>query len=290
MYTQCPECLSVFSLDVHTLAQAHGFVVCGHCKAGFDSIATLAQYLPPEPFDELAINEPAFEPPTVDLVVYRPRPVMAAPVAVVVEDDKPVVESAQESAEDFSQLVFAPRFARESGARRAEKKPRSKALHPTRRSGERRWPWIVACAVFALVLVAQLAWAKRDLLIRDATVGSWLQGTCRMLGCDLPLVSSPHQLHLIASNVQAHPTVKGALMISASVRNDAPFAQPYPVLRVTLSDAHGQHLAMRRLQPEEYLDDQSVLRRGLASGASAVLLLEVQDPGANAVGFELAFE
>lgn len=289
MYTQCPECLSVFSLDVHTLAQAHGFVVCGHCKAGFDSIATLAQHLPPEPFDELAINEPAFEPPTVDLVVYRPRPAAVVPVAVV-EDDKPAAEAPQQAAEDFSQLVFTPRFARASGARRPEKKPPGKAFHPARRSGERRWPWVVACSILALVLGAQLAWAERNLLIRDATVGSWLQGTCRMLGCNLPLVSAPHQLHLVASNVQAHPTVKGALMISASVRNDAAFAQPYPVLKVTLTDARGQHLAMRRLQPEEYLDDQSVLHRGLDPGASAVLLLEVQDPGADAVGFELAFE
>jgi predicted Zn finger-like uncharacterized protein len=288
MYTQCPECLSVFSLDVQALAQAHGFVICGHCKAGFDSIATLAQHLPPEPFDELAINEPAFKPPTLDLVVYRPKPVVV-PV-VVVEEDNAAVESAEGVQEDFSQLVFAPRFARDAGARRPQKKTRKNIVHPARRSGERHWPWIAACTVFALLLVAQLAWAERDVLIRNRTVGSWLQAGCRSLGCDLPLVSAPQQLHLVASNVQAHPSVKGALMISASVRNDAAFAQPYPVLNVTLSDAGGHHIAMRRLQPEEYLDDQSVLQRGLAPGASAVLLLEVQDPGADAVGFELGFE
>ncbi|MEO9215627.1 MAG: zinc-ribbon and DUF3426 domain-containing protein [Rhodanobacter sp.] len=290
MYTQCPECLSVFSLDVHTLAQAHGFVVCGHCTAGFDSIATLAQLLPPEPFEQLPINEPAFEPPTVDLVVYRPKPPAAAVAAVVVVES-PLPEQAPGDGEDFSQLVFAPRFARESGMRRSEKKrEKSRRLRPARRSGERRWPWIFACSVFILLLAGQLAWAERDVLIRNPATGSWLQATCRQLGCDLPLVSAPQQLHLVASNVQAHPTVKGALMISASVRNEAAFGQPYPVLKVTLSDARGQYIAMRRLQPEEYLDDPAVLQRGLASGASAVLLLEVRDPGTNAVGFELAFE
>ena len=83
MYTQCPECLSVFSLDAQTLAQAHGHVVCGHCEAGFDSLATLAEQLPPEPFVELLLNQPALEPPRLDLVVYRPRP---EPPAVVVAD------------------------------------------------------------------------------------------------------------------------------------------------------------------------------------------------------------
>ena len=281
MYTQCPECLSVFSLDVHTLAQAHGHVVCGHCKASFDSIATLAEQLPPEPFHELPVNEPAFEPPCVDLVVYRPRPDPPA----VLESEAVVTDSP--AAEDFSQLVFAPRFAREARARRPSRPARrQRSLEP----GERRWPWIVACSTLALLLVVQLAWAERDPLIRDPSVGGWLRNSCHVLNCELPLVAAPKQLRLLASNVQAHPSVAGALMISASVRNDAAFAQPYPVLTITLSNAQGQRIAMRRLQPGEYLDDPAVLQRGLAPGASAVLLLEVEDPGDKAVAFEFSFE
>jgi len=47
---------------------------------------------------------------------------------------------------------------------------------------------------------------------------------------------------------------------------------------------------MRRLQPREYLDDDTILQRGLAPGASAVLLFEVEDPGDQAVAFEFRFE
>ena len=47
---------------------------------------------------------------------------------------------------------------------------------------------------------------------------------------------------------------------------------------------------MRRLQPTEYLDDDAILRHGLAPGGSAVLLLEVEDPGDKAVAFEIGFE
>jgi len=285
MYTQCPECLSVFSLDAQTLAQAHGHVVCGHCEAGFDSLATLAEQLPPEPFVELLLNQPALEPPRLDLVVYRPRP---EPPAVVVADAA-VVATPGPAVEDFSQLVFAPRFAREP-----QVPPRGRAARPSRRhlhsSGERHWPWMVACLALTLSLAAQLAWAKRDELIRQPAVGHWLRGACAMLGCELPLVAAPRLLRVLASNVQAHPSVAGALMISASVRNDAAFAQPWPVLTVTLSDAQGQRIAMRRLQPAEYLDDATIQRHGLAPGGSAVLLLEVEDPGDKAVAFELGFE
>jgi len=281
MYTQCPECLSVFSLDAQTLAKAHGHVVCGHCNASFGSLATLTEQLPAEPFVELAINEPALEPPLLDLVVYRPQP---EPTVVAIE------QPAGAPPADFSQLVFAPRFARESRGRRGDKRARAKAHRMRAASGERRWPWALACGVLTLLLLAQLGWAKRDTLIRDPTIGSWLRSTCTVLHCRLPLVAAPARLRLLASNVQAHPSVPNALMISASVRNDASFAQPYPVVTVTLSDAQGQRLAMRRLQPTEYLDDPATLRRGLAPGAVAVLLLEVKDPGDQAVAFEFGFE
>lgn len=282
MYTQCPECLSVFSLDAQTLAKAHGHVVCGHCDASFDSLATLTEQLPPEPFTELPVNEPAFEPPGVDLVVYRPRP--EPPVV----DSEPSMGPAP--AEDFSQLVFAPRFARESKPQPSARAQKRERRRHARSSGERRWPWIVACTLLLLLLAMQLGWAKRDDLIRNPTTGGWLRSSCAVLACELPLVAAPQQIRLVASNVQAHPGVAGALMISASVRNDAAFAQPYPILTITLANARGERVAMRRLQPREYLDDNAALRRGLAPGASAVLLLEVEDPGDKAVAFEFGFE
>ncbi|MEO9078554.1 MAG: DUF3426 domain-containing protein, partial [Rhodanobacter sp.] len=240
---------------------------------------------PPEPFVELPVNEPAMEPPRVDLVVYRPPP---DPPAVIPNEP---VEVEPSVTENFSQLVFAPRFAREAnGHKHSRSRPRREPRRERISSAERQWPWIIACTMLSLLLLAQLGWAERDPLIRDPLVGSWLRNSCAVLGCQLPLVHAPSKLHLAASNVQAHPTVAGALMISASVRNDAAFAQPYPILTITLTNAQGQRVAMRRLQPAEYLDDDTIRHRGLAPGASAVLLLEVEDPGDKAVAFEFSFE
>jgi predicted Zn finger-like uncharacterized protein len=283
MYTQCPECLSVFSLDAQTLAKAHGYVVCGHCEAGFDSLATLAEQLPSEPFVELPLNQPSLEPPQVDLVVYRPPPEVPA----VIETSTAAKDDA---GSDFSQLVFAPRFARESRTRKSEPVHRPERRRQPRSNGERHWPWVVACSVLLLLLGLQLGWAKRDTLIRDPLVGGWLRSSCAALHCQLPLIPAPQQLQLLASNVQAHPSAANALMISASVRNDAIFSQPYPLLTITLSDAQGKRLGMRRLQPREYLDDTTILQHGMAPGASAVLVLELEDPGDKAVAFEIGFE
>jgi predicted Zn finger-like uncharacterized protein len=265
MYTQCPECLSVFSVDARTLAQAHGFVMCGHCGAGFDCISTLADQLPPEPFTELPSHEPGVEPPKVELVVYRPQPI--APDIAVEEEPLPPAR------DEFADLVVTPRFARNQHVKRP-----------------RRWSWIAACTLLLLGLAAQLAWALRDSLITDATIGPLLQQACATLQCQLPAVRDTSKLRLLARDVQSHPTVPGALLISATLRNDASFTQPWPVVVIRLSDGNGKAIAMRRLNPYEYLDDTDALRRGLAPGASTALVFEVEDPGHQAVAFDLGFE
>ncbi|WP_114239695.1 zinc-ribbon and DUF3426 domain-containing protein [Dyella sp. C9] len=265
MYAQCPECLTVFSLNAVTLAQARGQVVCGHCGAEFDALASLSEQLPPEPFEFLTPHIPD-APPRLDLAVYRPQPEAAQP-AIAESTAAPHAE-----AEDFSNLVVAPRFARQQPPR------------------PRRWPWITACLLLLLALGAQIAWAKRDALISDDTIGPMLEQACASLGCQLPLVQDTRQLSLVARDVQAHPSVPGALLITASLRNDAKFAQPYPVVSITLSDANGKRLAMRRLRPGEYLGDNAVLQRGLPASGTATLMLEVEDPEGKAVAFEFGFE
>ncbi|HET6555181.1 MAG TPA: MJ0042-type zinc finger domain-containing protein, partial [Dyella sp.] len=71
MYAQCPDCLTVFSLNTETLAQARGEVVCGHCFAEFDALASLSDQLPAEPFHQLPERKVDL-PPRLDLAVYRP--------------------------------------------------------------------------------------------------------------------------------------------------------------------------------------------------------------------------
>lgn len=281
MYTQCPECLSVFLLSAQALAQGRGDLVCGHCGNPFDGLATLTEKLPAEPFGQLPVHADLDAPATVDLAIYRPKPEPATPPVLEIE---PAPTDAAPRMDDFSQLVFAPRFANASSHR---KPPSHRHL---RQPSPHRGLWTAACAVLLLLLAGQVAWAERDALIAQPTTGGWLRAGCAALHCVLPLVAAPARLRVVDSNVQSHPGVAHALLISARIRNDATFTQPYPVVTVTLSDADGKRLAMRRLRPREYLDDPDTLRQGLGPGSSSILMLEVADPGDQAVEFELGFE
>ncbi len=252
MYAQCPDCLTVYALDAASLAQARGSVRCGHCAAVFDALVTLSDVLPPEPFESLPAQPPQPDPPQLVMPVYRPPPQSHLP------------EAAPASA-------TPPAFARVH-------KPLKRAR------------WIAGSVALALLLTAQLGWAERDALVVNDATRPWLAGLCGALHCRLPLVQDLAALKLTSRDIRPHPSVPGALIISATLRNDAAFAQPFPVVDVSLSDLDENRVAMRRFRPSDYIRDAAARARGLAPGASAALVFEVEDPGRNAVAFEFGFE
>jgi hypothetical protein len=141
-----------------------------------------------------------------------------------------------------------------------------------------------------LGLAGEIAWAEQARWIDDARARAWLTPLCERLGCALPLRHDASTLQLLSRDIRPHPSVPGALIISATLRNDASFVQAFPTVEITLSDLDEKRIAMRRFQPREYRGDTRALGAGLAAGASTSLVFEVADPGRNAVAFEFEFE
>ena len=56
MYTQCPECLTVYKLVAETVAKSSGLLRCGDCNATFDALKTLTEQLPTEAFTQLPVH------------------------------------------------------------------------------------------------------------------------------------------------------------------------------------------------------------------------------------------
>jgi predicted Zn finger-like uncharacterized protein len=262
MYTQCPECLTIFRVGAADLGVARGHVRCAHCNALFDALRNLADELPEEPIHRLSAHPTLPLPPQLGQPVFRPNPAQAS-------------------------LPFDP-GERPRGARTASPafaRRRRRAARPARNGA-----WIAASALLLLVLFGQVGWAERARWLDDGTVRPWLERACATLGCRLPLRHDVDSLSLASREIRPHPTVEGALVIAATVRNDASFAQAWPVIGITLSDLDEKRIAMRRFLPREYLLDTNEVAAGIAPGASAALVFEVVDPGRNAVAFEFKFE
>ena len=141
-----------------------------------------------------------------------------------------------------------------------------------------------------LVLAGEIAWSERGHWVSDPRVRPWLDAACERIGCALPLRRDDELLQLASRDIRPHPSVAGALIISATLHNAADFAQPFPSVQVTLSDLDEKRIAMRRFRPTDYVPEAEALRKGLAPGANASIVFEVADPGRNAVAFEFSFE
>ena len=264
MYTQCPECLTVYKIGTDALAEGHGSVRCGHCAAVFDALRTLTAELPPEPIQHLSTRAGGGPPPQLSVPALRPTPNQLQ--SQLFDPDERPQRPPQRRAQ-------APAFAR---AQRT-------------RLRTRNWPWVLGAAALLLSLLAQIGYAERAPLLDDARTRPWLDRVCAELGCRLPLRHEPVKLELLSRDIRPHPSVPNALIISATLHNDADFYQAFPAVEISLSDLDENRIAMRRFLPQEYLGDSRNAVSGMAPGVNAALVFEVADPGKNAVAFEFKF-
>ncbi|WP_240095978.1 DUF3426 domain-containing protein [Thermomonas flagellata] len=166
--------------------------------------------------------------------------------------------------------------------------PAPEFLRPSARPRPARWEWLTLGAL-ALLLAAQLLLARWDALAADPRWRPLLERACAALPCRLPAWREPAAIRLLSRDVIALPDRPGVLRVQASVRNDARWAQPWPTLRLALTDADGRVLGARRFAPAEYLGSSRAPGL-LAPGQSAELAFDVREPGPGVVGFDFRFE
>ncbi len=264
MYTQCPECLTIFKIGAADLAATHGSVRCSHCNALFNALLSLSEQLPAEPIGRLDRHPEHISSPQLGLPVFRPH--RGTQGTLFLDPD--------ERPRAHDRAANPPKFTR-----------------PNRHSGTRsNGIWVFGSLILLLLLGAEIAWAERGLWINDSSLRPWIVDACVKLGCQVPLRKDDDLLQLASRDIRPHPSVPGALIISATLQNAGDFAQPFPIVEITLSDLDEQRIAMRRFQPRDYISDARALANGLAPDAKAALVFEVADPGKNAVAFEFRFE
>ena len=148
------------------------------------------------------------------------------------------------------------------------------------------WQW-GALPVLALLLALQILLADRARLAADAGWRPWLGRLCATLGCSLPPWRQPEAFTMLGRDVRPLPGTPGALLMQASFRNDARWAQPWPVLRLSLSDADGRVVGSRALRPSDYL--QPGAEAEIAAGQSAQVSVRLREPAAPVVAFSFEF-
>jgi predicted Zn finger-like uncharacterized protein len=99
---------------------------------------------------------------------------------------------------------------------------------------------------------------------------------------------APDHIQLVSRDLRSHPSLPGRLRLSGTMVSQALHGQRYPAIEIALQDANGDTLSTQRFEPSDYLGED---RAGglMAPGAYLPFIVDLNDPGEQAVGFELAF-
>ena len=116
-----------------------------------------------------------------------------------------------------------------------------------------------------------------------------LAQVCGLLGCELAPQSDVSRIVGTNLVVRSHPFEKNALVIDVILKNQAQFEQPYPVVQLNFEDVNGDPVASRRFLPEEYISDDALTGATMPPNTPIHLTLEIQDPGREAVNYQLLF-
>jgi len=150
--------------------------------------------------------------------------------------------------------------------------------------------YIVASAVLILVLLFQLVLFKSTTLANSfPALQPMLVSMCNKLPCRYTGNHNSKQIKILNRDVRLHPKIKGALLISATIMNQASYTQPYPTILLKFTDLTGSTVAQRYFLPKEYLGLLNKPFALMPSKKPVQLNIEILDPGSDAINFQFFF-
>ena len=277
--TQCPQCNTRFKVSQEQLDAHQGMVRCGRCQAVFNAV----QYL-----DD---GQPS---PQLDLPI-APEETRQTPAETAAE---PIVEPAlttyeesgfthidaihadrQNEIEPAEPVTLAQRIAFVKDVDAPPPKPVKKTT---------RWPWAVGCLLLLIVLLAQATYFfSIELAANLPGIRPALTTYCGLLQCAVSLPQKADLMSIEASDLEAEPAQPNVIVLNALLHNRAPYAQAYPNLELTLTDAQDKALARRTFRPAEYLKPGEDEKQGLAANRELSVKLNLDTTDLKPSGYRL---
>lgn len=261
MFTRCPTCGTAFRVTPEQLKARAGKVRCGHCSAVFNALEALEDAPPAVPTEEtvFAPAEPSPPAPVESLPESHPREL---------DTTEPLEETADAGSND------APLDAA--------------GEMPTPVSRGRVFAWATAVLLALGLLVVQAAYVFRaELAVGEPDLRPLLEEMCGLLDCVIPLPRKADLVGIEASDLHPDPQKKGLLVLVATLKNRASFAQDYPHLELTLTDTRDQPIVRKVFAPVEYLAQGADARTGFAANGDLAVNLGLDATDVGASGYRL---
>lgn len=324
MKTRCPGCQTTFRVTSEQLKARAGKVRCGQCQAVFNALdalldeeAPFATLQPPSvklgvaPF----LANPPRSPPAPENI-----PALAKDTADVPSENLPDADDSQHAADDAptaqgdneAQPDAAPaermQPLTESAAQELGKVtglilPRETTEIPGYSKWSEgvmsapfaapddkasRWPFIIVAVALVLALAGQIAFRFRSELATTApSLRPMLAALGDIFNADLPLPRHVELMSIETSDLQADPARGNLLVLNATLRNRANYAQAYPALELSLTDTQDTAIARRVFPPAEYLSPKVPAEQPFAANSEITVRLWIEAREISASGYRL---
>ena len=154
--------------------------------------------------------------------------------------------------------------------------------------------WIFVISILLVVLLGEFVYLKRQTLASYPQLKPVIENLCsnlnKIVPCEITAARDVSAIEILERNVVSHPNAKNALLITSTIENTADFDQPFPDLILTFSDINQKIIARRKFTPAEYLSKDVDIEAGMKKNVPIKLMLEIVDPGEEAVNFEFNFQ
>jgi predicted Zn finger-like uncharacterized protein len=305
MLTRCPACATHFRITPAQLKARAGSVRCGACQHVFNALDSLIEEpvvvaMPPisesaqqsvtEPIAGIDVGDGAPAEAGIDEVTVSPAPtsevaeeVLEEVATLQPETLEPSLPESPETAEpEVAEIEAAgPETAAPDAATETETIPES----PPR---PRRWPWMIGSVVALTAIGLQAALAFRaELAVVWPKAKPALVALCDAAGCEVGLPTKVALVGIEASDLHPDSERKSRLVLTATLKNRAPFAQTHPHLELTLTDTEDKAVARKVLAPTDYLPASTSIPQGMQPGADISVAVNIDSGEIAASGYRL---
>ncbi|RDX37821.1 DUF3426 domain-containing protein [Kangiella sp. HD9-110m-PIT-SAG07] len=214
--TNCPHCKSVFKLRREHLEVASGHVRCGNCHSLFLATDSL-----------VSLDKESQKAQMSDTIEEAEEQAVSQSIPELTEIDK----------SEHYQLEIDEATTEES------------------HSSHLKWLFYGLATLVMLYLAIWFLylWPNKNTLAQDQNWRPVYQFSCSIFGCQLAPRQDIEQYRVNA--IEVNITRNGQKEVSMVLKNVANFAQPYPKVRVTLSNIKGKQFASPIYKPQHYLPE-----------------------------------
>lgn len=142
--------------------------------------------------------------------------------------------------------------------------------------------------LLALALIGQIVYHWRgEIALAAPSLRPALDAMSRTMGRDVPLPRNADLVSIEASDLQIDAARGNLLVLQATLRNRAPYAQAWPLLELSLTDTQDSAIVRRVLQPADYLPTPAAAGQPFVAGSDVALRLWIEAKEVGAAGYRL---